>query len=43
LAGRIDLVFTTPDRLAFMRAGSIKALATTGDTRALATDIATFR
>ena len=43
LAGRIDLVFTTPDRLAFMRAGSIKALATTGETRALAADIATFR
>jgi tripartite-type tricarboxylate transporter receptor subunit TctC len=43
LAGQIDLVFTTPDRLALMRAGSIKAIAATGDTRALVADIPTFR
>jgi tripartite-type tricarboxylate transporter receptor subunit TctC len=43
LAGQIDLVFTTPDRLALMQAGSIKAIAATGDTRALVADIPTFR
>jgi tripartite-type tricarboxylate transporter receptor subunit TctC len=43
VAGHIDLVFTTPDRLAMMGAGSAKALAVTSDTRlALAPDIPTF-
>ena len=43
LAGQIELVFTTPDRLALAQAGTIKAYAVTGDTRALAADIPTFR
>jgi tripartite-type tricarboxylate transporter receptor subunit TctC len=43
LAGEIELVFTTPDRLALMQAGRIKAYAMTGDTRSLAADIPTFR
>jgi tripartite-type tricarboxylate transporter receptor subunit TctC len=43
LSGEIELVFTTPDRLALMQAGSIKAYAVTGDTRSLAADIPTFR
>ena len=43
VAGQIDLVFTTPDRLALMRAGSTKAFAVTSDTRlALVPDIPTF-
>jgi len=43
VAGQIDLVFTTPDRLALMRAGSTKAFAVTSDTRlALGPDIPTF-
>jgi tripartite-type tricarboxylate transporter receptor subunit TctC len=42
LAGQIDLVFTTPDRLGLIRSGSIKAYASTGDTRGLA-GIPTFR
>ena len=43
LAGQIELVFTTPDRLALTQAGTIKAYAVTGDTRSLAADIPTFR
>jgi len=43
IAGQIDLYFTTPVELPRMRAGSVKAYATTGDTRlALAPDIPTF-
>jgi tripartite-type tricarboxylate transporter receptor subunit TctC len=43
VAGQIDLVFTTPDRLALMRAGSTKAFAVTTDTRlAVAPEIPTF-
>jgi tripartite-type tricarboxylate transporter receptor subunit TctC len=43
LAGRIDLLFFTPDVLPLMRAGSIKAYAATSDMRlALAPDIPTF-
>src|SRR5262249_3693546 len=43
VAGQIDLLFTTPDQLALMRAGSIKAYAVTSDTRlAAASDIPTF-
>jgi tripartite-type tricarboxylate transporter receptor subunit TctC len=42
LAGQIDLVFTTPDRLALLQAGSIKAYAVTSDTRSPADDIPTF-
>jgi tripartite-type tricarboxylate transporter receptor subunit TctC len=42
-AGQIELVFTTPDRLALTQAGTIKAYAVTGDTRSLAADIPTFR
>jgi tripartite-type tricarboxylate transporter receptor subunit TctC len=42
IAGQIDLYFTTPVELPRMRAGSVKAYATTGDTRlALAPDIPT--
>jgi tripartite-type tricarboxylate transporter receptor subunit TctC len=42
VAGQIDLSFSTPDQLALMRAGSIKAYAETSDTRlALAPDIPT--
>jgi tripartite-type tricarboxylate transporter receptor subunit TctC len=41
LAGQIDLVISTPDKLPFVKAGSIKALA--GDTRlAVAPDVPTF-
>jgi len=44
LAGRIDLLFSTPDALPLVRAGSIKAYAVASDTRfALAPDIPTFR
>jgi len=43
LASQIELVFTTPDRLALTRAGIIKAYAVSGDTRSLAADIPTFR
>ena len=43
LAGEIELVFTTPDRLASMQEGTIKAYAVTGNTRSLAADIPTFR
>jgi tripartite-type tricarboxylate transporter receptor subunit TctC len=43
VAGQIDLAFGTPDQLALMRAGSIKAYAVTGDTRlAGAPNIPTF-
>jgi tripartite-type tricarboxylate transporter receptor subunit TctC len=43
VAGQIDLVFTTPDRLALMRAGSTKAFAVTTDMRlAMAPEIPTF-
>jgi tripartite-type tricarboxylate transporter receptor subunit TctC len=43
VAGHIDLLFTTPDQLPLVQAGSIKAYAVTGDTRlALAPDIPTF-
>ena len=43
VAGQIDLVFTTPEQLALVRAGSIKAYAVTSDTRmAVAPDIPTF-
>jgi tripartite-type tricarboxylate transporter receptor subunit TctC len=42
-AGQIDLAFGTPDQLALMRAGSIKAYAVTSDTRlAGAPNIPTF-
>ena len=43
LASQIELVFTTPDRLALTQAGTIKAYAVSGDTRSLAADIPTFR
>jgi tripartite-type tricarboxylate transporter receptor subunit TctC len=44
VAGQIDLMFSAPDSLPLMRAGSIKAYAVTSDTRlALAPDIPTFR
>jgi tripartite-type tricarboxylate transporter receptor subunit TctC len=43
VSGEIDLLFTAPDRLPLVRAGSIKAYAVTGDTRlAIAPDIPTF-
>jgi tripartite-type tricarboxylate transporter receptor subunit TctC len=43
VSGEIDLLFTTPDRLPLVRAGSIKAYAVTSDTRlAAASDIPTF-
>jgi tripartite-type tricarboxylate transporter receptor subunit TctC len=43
VAGQIDLVISTPDQLPLLRAGSIKALAVTGDTRlAQAPDIPTY-
>jgi tripartite-type tricarboxylate transporter receptor subunit TctC len=43
LAGQIDILWGNPDQLPMMRAGSIKAYATTSDTRsALAPDIPTF-
>jgi tripartite-type tricarboxylate transporter receptor subunit TctC len=43
VAGQIDLLFTTPDKLPLMRAGSVKAFAVTSDTRlALSPDIPTF-
>jgi tripartite-type tricarboxylate transporter receptor subunit TctC len=43
VAGQIDLLFRAPDALPLARAGSIKAYATTSDTRlALAPDIPTF-
>jgi len=43
LAGRIDLLFSTPDALPLVRAGSIKAYAVASDMRfALAPDIPTF-
>jgi tripartite-type tricarboxylate transporter receptor subunit TctC len=43
LAGRIDLLFSPPDALPLVRAGSIKAYAVASDTRfALAPDIPTF-
>jgi tripartite-type tricarboxylate transporter receptor subunit TctC len=43
VAGQIDLCFDTPLSLAQLRAGSVKALAVTSDTRtALAPDIPTF-
>jgi tripartite-type tricarboxylate transporter receptor subunit TctC len=43
VAGRIELLFQTPDRLPLMRAGNIKAFAVTSDTRlALAPDVPTF-
>jgi tripartite-type tricarboxylate transporter receptor subunit TctC len=42
-AGQIDLVFTTPDRLALAQAGGAKALAVTSDARlALYPDLPTF-
>jgi tripartite-type tricarboxylate transporter receptor subunit TctC len=42
-AGQIDLVFTTPDRLALVAAGGAKALAVTSDTRlTLYPDLPTF-
>jgi tripartite-type tricarboxylate transporter receptor subunit TctC len=42
-AGQIDLVFGTPDQLALMRAGSIRAYAVASDRRmAVAPDIPTF-
>jgi tripartite-type tricarboxylate transporter receptor subunit TctC len=43
VAGRIDLLFSTPDQLPQMRAGGIKAYAVTSETRlAVAPDIPTF-
>ena len=43
VAGQIDLVFTTSDRLVLMQSGSVKALAVTSETRlALAPEVATF-
>jgi tripartite-type tricarboxylate transporter receptor subunit TctC len=43
VAGQIDLIFSTPDQLPLMRAGSIKAYAVTSDRRmAVASDIPTF-
>jgi tripartite-type tricarboxylate transporter receptor subunit TctC len=43
VAGQIDLVFTTPDRLALAQAGGAKAFAVTSDARlAPAPDIPTF-
>jgi tripartite-type tricarboxylate transporter receptor subunit TctC len=43
VAGQVDLLFTSPDALPLVRAGSIKAYAVTSDTRlALAPDIPTF-
>jgi tripartite-type tricarboxylate transporter receptor subunit TctC len=43
VAGQFDLLFTTPDALPLMRAGSIKAYAVTSATRlALAPEIPTF-
>jgi tripartite-type tricarboxylate transporter receptor subunit TctC len=43
VAGQIDLLFSPPDMLPLMRAGSIKAYAVASDTRlALAPDIPTF-
>jgi tripartite-type tricarboxylate transporter receptor subunit TctC len=43
MAGRIDLLFGTPDQLPLVRAGNIKAFALTSDTRsALAPDVPTF-
>jgi tripartite-type tricarboxylate transporter receptor subunit TctC len=43
VAGQIDLLFSTPDALPLVRAGSIKAYAVTSDTRStLAPDIPTF-
>src|SRR5262249_54779831 len=43
VAGQIDLVFTTPEQLALVRAGIIKAYAVTSDTQlAVAPDIPTF-
>jgi len=42
-AGQIDLLWGTPDQLALMRAGNIKAYAVAGDARlAVAPDIPTF-
>jgi tripartite-type tricarboxylate transporter receptor subunit TctC len=43
VAGQIELVFTTPDRLRLMQAGSIKAYAVTSDGRLpMAPDMPTF-
>jgi tripartite-type tricarboxylate transporter receptor subunit TctC len=43
VAGQIDLVFTTPDRLALARAGGARALAVTSDMRLVPSpDIPTF-
>jgi tripartite-type tricarboxylate transporter receptor subunit TctC len=43
LAGQIDLVISTPDKLSFVKAARIKALAVTSDTRlAVAPDVPTF-
>jgi tripartite-type tricarboxylate transporter receptor subunit TctC len=43
VAGQIDLLFTTPEKLPLIRSGTIKAYAVTSDTRlALAPDIPTF-
>jgi tripartite-type tricarboxylate transporter receptor subunit TctC len=43
VAGQIDLLFNTPDVLPLVRAGNIKAYATTSDARlSIAPDIATF-
>ena len=42
MADQIDIVFATPDRLALMRAGSIKAYAVTSDARSPGVDIPTF-
>jgi tripartite-type tricarboxylate transporter receptor subunit TctC len=43
VAGQIDLVFTTPDRLALVQAGGAKAFAVSSDTRlALCPDVPTF-
>jgi tripartite-type tricarboxylate transporter receptor subunit TctC len=43
VVGQIDLLFSTPDALPLVRAGSIKAYAVTSDTRStLAPDIPTF-
>ncbi len=43
VAGQIDLVFTTSDRLALTQGGTVKALAVTSDTRlALTPEVPTF-
>ena len=43
MAGEIDVLFSTPDALSLVQAGSLKVYAVTSDTRsALAPDIRTF-